>query len=56
MEAKNLIKKLNKLNASYRIKDVNEYNKEIIFELNKKTYIADYTSKNNTILSYFREI
>ena len=56
MEVTNLIKKLNKLNASYRIKDVNEYNKEIIFEINKKTYIADYTSKNNTILAYFREI
>ena len=25
-------------------------------EINKKTYIADYTSKNNTILAYFREI
>jgi hypothetical protein len=56
MTTTNLIKKLNKMQVSHNIVDVNGYNQDIHFVINGKKYIAGYNVKNNVIEDYCMEI
>jgi hypothetical protein len=56
MKLNNLIKKLEKLNIKYQLKNVTEYNKDVEFTINEKTYKAGYTIDNDIIQDYCREI
>jgi hypothetical protein len=56
MTISNLISKLNKINISYSILDVNGYNKDIQFSINGLIFKAGFIEGNNEIQDYCREI
>ena len=56
MKTANLINKLNKMNIENKIVDVNGYNKDVVFTINKMTFYAGFTANNDTIIDYCRNI
>lgn len=56
MTTNNLIAKLTKLGISYSISTNNNYNMDICFSINNKSYKAGYTINNEIITDYCRAI
>ena len=56
MKISNLISKLNKMNVSHTIVDVNGYNKDIQFSINGLTFLAGFIEGKEMIQDFCREI
>jgi hypothetical protein len=56
MTTTNLIAKLNKMNITYSIVDINGYNQDIKFTINGMVFAAGFTTQSNIIEDFCREI
>lgn len=56
MKVLSLVSKLNKMKVSFVVVDVNEYNKDIAFQINGKTFKAGYVEGSEEVEDFCREI
>lgn len=56
MKVSNLTSKLNKMKVPFTVVDVNEWNKDIVFQINGKTFKAGFTAASDVIEDFCREI
>ena len=56
MKVLNLTSKLNKMNTLFVIVDVNGYNKDIVFQVNGKTFKAGFTDASGVVEDFCQEI
>ena len=49
MKLSSLTSKLSKINVTHTIKHINEYNKDLVFAINGKTFSAGFTALSDTI-------
>ena len=56
MKVLNLTSKLNKMNIPFVVVDVNDYNKDIVFQINNKTFKAGFTDASGIVEDFCREI
>ena len=56
MKISSLISKLNKMNISHTIIDINGYNKDIQFSINGLTFLAGFIEGKEMIQDFCREI
>lgn len=56
MTTSNLINKLNKMNITHSIVDINGFNQDIKFTINGMLFAAGFTTQSNVIEDFCREI
>ena len=56
MTTTNLITKLNKMNITHSIVDINGFNQDIKFTINGIVFKAGFTTQSNVIQDFCREI
>lgn len=56
MKVLSLVSKLNKMKVPFVVVDVNEYNKDIVFQINGKTFKSGYVEGSDIVEDFCREI
>jgi hypothetical protein len=56
MKVLSLVSKLNKMKVPFVVVDVNEYNKDIVFQINSMNFKAGYVEGSEEVEDFCREI
>jgi len=56
MTTSNLINKLNKMNVTNKVIDINSYNKDVVFVINNITFHAGFNADKNIVIDYHTNI